>query len=523
MAQVSQNWATRYNGPANKFDGVRALAIDNQNNVYVAGPCEVKKGNSDYAVVKYSSAGTKIWDRRYNGNGNGEDWADAITVDQNRNVYVTGRSVGSGSDLDMVTIKYDEAGNEKWVNRFNGSSSGADYGKDVKVDALGNVFVTGFANGPSLSAGSALVLIKIDGNLGNLIWTATHDVLPGENLAVNKEEGNSLVLDGSSIYVTGVSGGAVTIKFSDLGTTFLKQWAVNYGGGNGRRILKDQAGNVVIASWGAGFVNIKYDPAGNVLWQSFYYEPNGDAAVWDMALDANDNVYVTGYRRDGTINNSDYATVKYNSSGVFQWASFYKTSTGGRDMARSIAVDGSGNCYVTGTSETVISIKNGNVNANSNIATVKYDANGVQQWVIQYDGPDKSVEEGFGVAVDNLNNVYVGGQSAGKLTYIDFVTIKYIQSQPRIIPTTNPNVLQLKNYPNPFSSETTFDFVLPDDAQVKLTIVNILGMEVAEVLNAKLVSGKYRIPYRSGLKAGTYFYRMQTGTISTTGKMIVVH
>ncbi|MBS4015884.1 MAG: T9SS type A sorting domain-containing protein, partial [Candidatus Latescibacteria bacterium] len=66
--------------------------------------------NGDYVTVKYNSDGVQQWDIRYNGPGNTHDDARAIAVDNNGNVYITGYSTGSGTDKDYATIKYVQTG-----------------------------------------------------------------------------------------------------------------------------------------------------------------------------------------------------------------------------------------------------------------------------------------------------------------------------------------------------------------------------------------------------------------------------
>src|SRR6476659_807198 len=110
------SWVSRYNGPAGKSDQVRAMTVAN-GFVYVTGPSDgSKNGNIDYATIKYdANNGQQVWMARYNGPGNGEDWPYAIAVDGAGNVYVTGRSVGNGTNLDYVTVKYGPGGVQRWV------------------------------------------------------------------------------------------------------------------------------------------------------------------------------------------------------------------------------------------------------------------------------------------------------------------------------------------------------------------------------------------------------------------------
>ena len=108
-------------------------------------------------------------------------------------------------------------------------------------------------------------------------------------------------------------------------------------------------------------------------WSSEYNGPKGyDDYVSDIAVDASGNVYVTGYSFDstaGTTYKIDYATVKYNSSGVQEWSAIYNGPTDNMDFAYSIGVDADGNVYVTGGSRVDETIEEW--------ATIKYNSFGV--------------------------------------------------------------------------------------------------------------------------------------------------
>ena len=86
-----------------------AIAIDKAGNVYVTG------GDSDYVTINYDSAGQEQWVTRYHGPGTRSDHARAIALDGLGNVYVTGASAGSGTASDYATIKYNSAGHQESV------------------------------------------------------------------------------------------------------------------------------------------------------------------------------------------------------------------------------------------------------------------------------------------------------------------------------------------------------------------------------------------------------------------------
>jgi hypothetical protein len=116
------------------------VAVDGSNNVIVTGGSTGSGGDSDYATIKYSSAGVPLWTNRYNGPGNGDDYAYAVAVDGSNNVIVTGASTGSGGDSDYATIKYSSAGVPLWTN---GPGNDDYQAYAVAVDGNNNVIVTG--------------------------------------------------------------------------------------------------------------------------------------------------------------------------------------------------------------------------------------------------------------------------------------------------------------------------------------------------------------------------------------------
>ena len=117
-------WENRYNGPGNSDDSASAIAVDGNGNVYVTGGSHGGCSDLDYATLKYDPDGKLLWENRYNGPGNGEDRASAMAVDGNGNVYVTGGSYGGSCGVDYATLKYDPDGKLLWEKRYNGPGNG---------------------------------------------------------------------------------------------------------------------------------------------------------------------------------------------------------------------------------------------------------------------------------------------------------------------------------------------------------------------------------------------------------------
>ncbi len=140
-------WAQRYNGPGNGGDEALAVAMDDSGYVYVTGKSNGAGTYFDYATIKYSPNGTPVWLARYDGPVSRTDEAYDIAVDDAGNVYVTGKSKGTNSSYDYATIKYNSSGNLVWEVRYDGPVSGWDGANAIVLDDDKNVYITGESDG----------------------------------------------------------------------------------------------------------------------------------------------------------------------------------------------------------------------------------------------------------------------------------------------------------------------------------------------------------------------------------------
>jgi hypothetical protein len=317
-----QQWVARYDGPDKGPDAVRALAVDAAGNVHLTGRSR-GNGLSDYATLKYDANGNLLWAARYGGPA-GNDYQDLpkdLALDGAGNVIVTGRSDSFTTGTDFATVKYDANGVQRWVQRYNNGGNRDDFATAVGVDAQGNVYVAGGSNSGSGNGGMDYVTIRYAGSDGAQQWLRRY------NGPANRSDfARDLAVDGAgSVIVTGQSLGTqhfdfATVKYDANGTL---AWATHYNSPPGNAaddayaVAVDREQNVYVAgvsdNANSGFdsLTVKYDPQGRELWAARYNGPaNGFDYAFCLAVDAFDNVYVSGFSADAPPA-YDYVTLKY--------------------------------------------------------------------------------------------------------------------------------------------------------------------------------------------------------------------
>lgn len=353
----------------------------------------------------YADSAMAVWTNFYNGPGNGDDAATAIAVDSNGNALVTGYSSDAGARFNYATIKYSKTGAPLWIKP--GPANG-DYGAAVAVDSSGNVFVTG----GSLNSNLDYATIKYSG-AGVPLWSRFY------NGSGNGDDGASaMALDASgNVFVTGYSYtdnfsyDCTTLAYSGAGQPL---WTASFTGpgvlpyGPSPAIAVDSNGSVYVTGSSTdcgggylGYETVKYSGAGLPQWSNCYAGPgSGDSKPSAIAVDGSGNVFVTGAATAGG-GDFDYATVAYSSTGVPLWTNSYNGPGNTNDVATAIAVDSSGNVLVTGYSS--------DITGKFSYATIKYSGAGVPLWTNYFNETINTDSVGAAIAVDSNGNVFVTG------------------------------------------------------------------------------------------------------------------
>jgi hypothetical protein len=179
----------------------------------------------------------------------------------------------------------------------------------------------------------------------------------------------------------------------------------------------DRAGSVIVTGnttsngnkWDFG--TVKYSSGGIPLWTNIFGGDSsfGNDRVTAVAVDGNENVYVTGKCADAA-SGLHCALVKYSSAGVALWTNRFN----GQEV-KALVVDGSGNVVITGSTFT---------NYANDCLTIKYSEAGVALWTNLFSLLPNSYDIGIGLAVDGAENIYLlaGSSADGKS---QFATIKY--------------------------------------------------------------------------------------------------
>jgi hypothetical protein len=417
---IYKYWALSLAG-ANVFSN--DITTDINNNIYVIGqydtnPLQISSfstvssgiilmssfgiltsfGGTDAFIVKYNSSGIAQWATNIGGTGTNNDNGLGITTDRNNNVYVTGlynsnivrissfSSISSGIIIlssfgtlgkvgsdDAFIVKYNSSGIVQWATNLSGN--GAERGYKIDSDINNNVYVTGFYNS------------------------------------------NPLIISNFSTVSTGI------IRLSSFGTLS------SFGGISEAFVLKYNSSG--IAQWATNIGG------------------SGSEVGYGITTDMNNNVYVTGAFTTSPLRISSFSTVssgiirlssfgsmttsntdntfivKYNSSGIAQWA----TNLEGTPTIFSyggIITDKNNNVYVTGfynsnplrissfstVTSGIIRLSTfgtlvNNIGGSTDAYLVKYNSSGIVQFATSLGGINEDV--GNAITTDLNNNVYVTG------------------------------------------------------------------------------------------------------------------
>lgn len=323
-ANGNRQWVRRYYGGTAGHEEGRAVVADSQGNILVAGIVSSKTNNyHDAVLIKYSPSGARLWVRAYDSSFHDNDAYFAVAVDKNDNVFATGYTTQSGINLqDYLTVKYSSAGNLRYLRTYNGEESLEDWAESIAVDGEGNAIVTGSRGVGCGDVCYTYATIKYSA-LGVRQWVAIYHPQPAsDNLphAVKVDAQGNVYVTGQSAWQSAFYDFA-TIKYTPAGQRLWVRRFDDVGHGNdiARGLAVDKLGNVIVT--GESYVNlsvmsnattVKYGPGGARLWTRRY---NGRGNNTDMAffaaVDSVNAVYVSGFSLGLSTTAEDFVTIKY--------------------------------------------------------------------------------------------------------------------------------------------------------------------------------------------------------------------
>ena len=285
-----------------------------------------------------------------------------------------------------------------------------DQGNAVATDAVGNVYVAASIGGDSQRADFAVV--KYDSR-GSRAWTARYSGSVngqiGRALAVTADSSGNVYATGSVMtVVAGVTRGIdlLVVRFNPDG---IEQWSRRLAAGIGSRIALDLAGNVYVGGSAGGtdpdFLIGKFSSTGVLLWERRFDGTLGNNdRLSDLEVGPDGNVVVTGWTDSSTGQRgaTDIATLKFDAQGNTLWQNVFSETAASDEKPWDLAIDGAGNVYVTG--ETVADTA-GELPVFP--LTLKYGSNGQLQFM--------RTGEGFGgraVAIAGAGGIAVAGGAA---------------------------------------------------------------------------------------------------------------
>lgn len=363
-------------------------------------------GSTDIFILKLDPNGNFLWVKRIAGNNT--EYAPALDIDAQGNLYLTGHfnspevdfDPGIGNyklycfgDLDVFVLKLSPNGDFIWVKQIGGIY--AEFSNDITIDNLGNIYITGkyylttdFDPSSSLYILNSvnqydIYILKLNPQ-GVLVWAksmgGTYD-----------DEGMSLTIDKfGNVYTTGtfnetcdfdpsqeaynlsnIVGSNYNNKdvfISKVDSNGLFVWARSLGSISddiGSKIIIDLNGNIVVSGrfsgqtdfdpgieqfmvGVAGFSDIfvvTLDSEGNYVWSTTIGGPCDDY-VADLESDNNGNLYTIGTLCNVSSSDYDVLTMKLDALGNFKWTGLVGSSN--VDRGFSIETDSAGNIYTSG-------------------------------------------------------------------------------------------------------------------------------------------------------------------------------
>lgn len=471
----------------------------------------------DIEISKLSSSGSLVWKTTAYGKVN----VSKLAVDNDDNIICSGTFRDTlaidtavifaiNSNPDNFILKLDDSGNLVWLT--NGSGFVPEFGE---ITSLANDLHTGniLVGTSQWGSGTQIVALDPDGN--------TVSVIEQNNTSFI----NDMKLDKpGNLWVTGFSF-AGDVSFNGLDT---------------------------IAPFSYNEFVVKYDPSGTAQWVNFIRDVT--ANFFDIETDDSGNGYLAGSLLDSTSFGDlhahgpqwsyDYFVTKMDGDGNFTWLHELPLDTvlsgdaaAGADNFLYVGEDG--NSYLTGFFRGEVDYGNGVVLSAIDwydVFVLSLSPEGEVRWAKS--AGSALYDQGNGITGDSDGNLYLSGLVSHDYLFDTFSGVganynlflaKLGTGKPVVVDDGSSDRVSvdefrlMQNYPNPFNPTTTISYQLPQAGQVSLKVYDVLGKEVASLVNERKPAGSYSVEFEGAdLASGIYLYQLRAGGFVEVRKMVLL-
>lgn len=326
-ASGNVQWSVSRPGEGFSSDGAGSATLDLQGNLIIA-----YRKNNNAAILKYSKNGILQWESLYDSGQTGIWAVYDVQADNAGNVYVTGNTVRGPSNVDAFTVKYDRNGNKQWDAIHNGTSvvgASNDRGHVVRIDHQGNVYSAGVSH--CEQTGWENYRLTKYSQHGALIWEY---VVDGNN---SWDEIKDMELDEmGNVYVTGYMSFnstdmnftrmVVTMKLDSDGNVLWRKEYDHRPFNQGQphyyemKLALDNNSNAYVAAYVyqhgpnstylSGIATVSYNKDGEKQWEAFHTGNTNSARPAEIAVTESGSVYVAGTDASDTAG-FDGVIIKY--------------------------------------------------------------------------------------------------------------------------------------------------------------------------------------------------------------------
>ncbi len=418
--------------------------------------------------------------------------------------------IGTGGGNERVYALDGQTGEIIWdfgtddPNQFGlGDITGVVAVDDFNGDGVNDILATGSATDNGL--GGRRTVYIFDGTNGQLLWSRFIGSFLRMAAAIGDVNSNGsydvVVATGA-----GVQNTYAIVAYDPVSGASLWNFPIGEPAGGGREVIRyDVPGETADVIAGAYFTAVyRIDgETGNMVWQfsGGFSAVNQIRIIEDLDDDGLDDLLISTFSSNFyCVSGADGSIIWQTLLGDFSWSGHAIRDLTGDGIQDVIVANRNDNLYMLSGADGTI------------FDSFDMKSDFLQGATLVFPHED----------LDNNGSIDIlGAADDGRLVAISGGTSALaIDDSPTALPS---DYALSQNYPNPFNPGTAFTVSLPERADVRVTVFNMLGQNVAELFNGKLAAGQHEFAFDANqLPSGVYFYRVSANQFVQTRKMLLV-